>query len=130
MCIRDRLNADQHGYIVTLIQCLGTVVNTVVSIVMIQMGFGIAVARGVATVVYVMRSLLIFWYVRRHYPYLDFHVLPNKKPLAQKWAVLLHQVVNIVVNNTDLVVLTLFLKGDSLLEVSVYSCLLYTSRCV
>ena len=118
---RVLLNADQHGYIVTLIQCLGTVVNTVVSIVMIQMGFGIAMARGVATVVYVMRSLLIFWYVRRHYPYLDFHVLPNKKPLAQKWAVLLHQVVNIVVNNTDLVVLTLFLKGDSLLEVSVYS---------
>ena len=118
---RVLLNADQHGYVVTLIQCLGTVVNMVVSIALIQMGFGIAMARGVATVVYVMRSILIYRYVRRHYPYLDFHVLPNKKPLAQKWSVLLHQVVSIVVNNTDLVLLTLFLKGDSLLEVSVYS---------
>ncbi|NVB76440.1 hypothetical protein, partial [Phocaeicola vulgatus] len=91
---RVLLNADQHGYVVTLIQCLGTVVNMVVSIALIQMGFGIAMARGVATVVYVMRSILIYRYVRRHYPYLDFHVLPNKKPLAQKWSVLLHQVVS------------------------------------
>ncbi len=118
---RVLLNADQHGYVVTLIQCLGTVVNTAVSITLIQMGFGIAVVRGVATAVYVMRSILIFWYVRRHYPYLDLHVLPNKKSLGQKWSVLLHQVVNIVVNNTDLVLLTVFLKGDSLLEVSVYA---------
>ena len=118
---RVLLNADQHGYVVTLVQCLGTVVNTVISITLIQMGFGIAMVRGVATAVYVMRSILIYWYVRRHYPYLDFHVLPNKKPLAQKWSVLLHQVVSIVVNNTDLVLLTVFLKGDSLLEVSVYS---------
>lgn len=118
---RVLLNADQHGYVVTLVQCLGTVVNLMISIGLIQLGFGIAAVRGVATAVYVMRSILIYRYVRRHYPYLDFHVLPNKKPLSQKWSVLLHQVVSIVVNNTDLVLLTLFLSENSLLEVSVYS---------
>lgn len=118
---RILLNADQHGYVITLTQCLGTVVNLALSLFLIRQGWGIVLVRGAATAAYALRSLLVFAYIRRHYPYLDLKVEPDKDPLKQKWAVLFHQVVNIVVNNTDLVLLTLFLKAGSLLEVSVYS---------
>lgn len=118
---RILLNADQHGYVITLTQCLGTVVNLALSLFLIRQGWGIVLVRGAATAAYALRSLLVFAYIRHHYPYLDLKVEPDKDPLKQKWAVLFHQVVNIVVNNTDLVLLTLFLKAGSLLEVSVYS---------
>ncbi len=118
---RILLNADQHGYVVTLTQCLGTVANLALSLFLIRQGWGLVLVRGAATAVYVMRSFLIYGYIRRRYPYVDLSAEPDKEPLKQKWAVLFHQVVNIVVNNTDLVLLTLFLQTGSLLEVSVYS---------
>ena len=57
---------------------------------------------------------------KKRYPELDFHVEPSTSALTQRGAALLHQVVGIIVNNTDVVLLTILLGKGSLLEVSVY----------
>jgi O-antigen/teichoic acid export membrane protein len=67
-----------------------------------------------------LRLVLVKIYAKRKYPELDFHAEPKDSALKQKNAALLHQVVGIIVNNTDTTVLTICLGTKSLLEVSVY----------
>lgn len=117
---RVLLNANQEGYIVAFVQSIGTIVNLVVSIGLIFAGADVLIVKAVATGVYVLRLFLIRSYARKRYPELNFHVEPAEHALKQKNAALLHQVVGIIVNNTDTAVLTICLGSRSLLEVSVY----------
>ena len=117
---RVLLNANQEGYVVALVQSIGTAVNMAVSIGLIFAGADVLFVKAAATAVYVLRLFLIRAYVRKKYPDLDYHVKPADHALKQKNAALFHQVVGIIVNNTDTAVLTICLGGRSLLEVSVY----------
>ena len=117
---RVLLTANQEGYVVALIQAAGTIVNMAVSILLIYAGAGVLPVKAVATGVYMLRLILVKIYAKRRYPDLDFHAEPKESALKQKNAALLHQVVGIIVNNTDTTVLTICLGSRSLLEVSVY----------
>lgn len=114
------LTANQKGYVVVSIQAVGTILNTVITIIMIQQGFQVVLVKLVATGVYVLRFFVLRYYVKKKYPNVRFDAKPNYSALHQRGAALLHQVVGIIVNNTDVVVLTIFLGRGSLLEVSVY----------
>ena len=118
---RVLLTADQRGYIVTGAQALGTVLNMVVTVVLIQAGADVLLVKLAATVIYILRFFLVFIYVKRSYGYLDFKEEPDKESLGQKWDALLHQIVGIIVNNTDIVLMTVMLGRGSLIEVSVYT---------
>lgn len=117
---RVLLTANQEGYVVALIQAAGTVVNMAVSIFLIYIGAGVLFVKAVATGVYMLRLVLVKIYAKRKYPELNFYAEPKESALKQKNAALLHQVVGIIVNNTDTTVLTICLGAKSLLEVSVY----------
>ena len=114
---RVLLTANQEGYVVALIQAAGTIVNMVVSIFLIYIGAGVLFVKAVATGVYMLRLVLVKIYAKRKYPALDFYAEPNEGALKQKNAALLHQVVGIIVNNTDTTVLTICLGAKSLLAV-------------
>lgn len=117
---RVLLMANQEGYVVALIQSAGTVANMVVSIELIYAGASVLAVKAVATGVYVLRLFLVKAYAKKKYPDLDFHAQPAEGALKQKNAALFHQVVTIIVNNTDTTILTICLGSRSLLEVSVY----------
>lgn len=117
---RVLLMANQEGYVVALIQSAGTVANMVVSIGLIYAGASVLAVKAVATGVYVLRLFLVKAYAKKKYPDLDFHAQPAEGALKQKNAALFHQVVTIIVNNTDTTILTICLGSRSLLEVSVY----------
>ena len=117
---RVLLMANQEGYVVALIQSAGTVANMVVSIGLIYAGASVLAVKAVATGVYVLRLFFLFSYAKKKYPDLDFHAQPAEGALKQKNAALFHQVVTIIVNNTDTTILTICLGSRSLLEVSVY----------
>lgn len=117
---RVLLMANQEGYVVALIQSVGTVANMLVSIGLIYAGASVLAVKAVATGVYVLRLFLVKAYAKKKYPDLDFHAQPAERALKQKNAALFHQVVAIIVNNTDTTILTICLGSRSLLEVSVY----------
>ena len=118
---RVLLTANQRGYVVAVIQSVGTVVNMTVSILLIYLGASVLIVKAVATGVYILRLLLVRIYVKKEYPNVDFHAEPKMDALNQRGAALLHQIVGIIVNNTDVVLLTILIGSGSLLEVSVYS---------
>lgn len=76
---RVLLTADQRGYIVTGAQALGTVLNMVVTVVLIQAGADVLLVKLAATVIYILRFFLVFIYVKRSYGYLDFKEEPDKE---------------------------------------------------
>lgn len=115
------LTADQKSYIVANIQSFGTILNIVISVVLIYGKADVLIVKAVATAVYILRFFVVRYYVKKNYSTVDYHATPNFEGLGQRWAALLHQVTGIIVNNTDIVLLTLLLGEGSLLEVSVYT---------
>lgn len=118
---RMLLQADQKGYVISFIQILGTVVMTIISIWLIQLKASALLVKGTAAAIYLLRSLAVSFYVRRNYPHISFHARPDMAAFSQRWAALLHQIVGMVVCNTDIVLLTLLLPANALREVSIYS---------
>lgn len=118
---RVLLQADQRGYVVSVIQIAGTVIMTAVCLLLIHVGASALIVKGAAAAVYLLRSWAVALYVRRHYPDIHFRQKPDMAVFDQRWAALVHQVVGMVTGNTDMVLLTLLLKAGALAEVSVYS---------
>lgn len=58
-------------------------------------------------------------YVKKKYTYLNFDAVPDNSALKRRWDVLIHQITGVIVNSTDVVVLTTFLRNFS--EISVYT---------
>ncbi|RGJ66395.1 hypothetical protein DXD50_02995 [Dorea formicigenerans] len=113
------LNANQKGYIVTITQSVGTVLNAVICILLIKFKCGILLVKAIATFVYILRTIYILVYVKKKYTYLSFDAVPDNSALKRRWDVLIHQITGVIVNSTDVVVLTIFLKNFS--EISVYT---------
>lgn len=114
------LTANQKGYVVAYVQAAGTVLNMTVSIVLISFHADVLLVKGVATLIYIMRFWIVKWYVKKHYGSINYKAEPKMEGLNQRGAALLHQVVGVIANNTDVVLLTVCLGSRSLIEVSVY----------
>ncbi len=115
------LTAMQKGYVIATAQIVGTLVNMGLSIFLISLRADVVIVKAVATGAYILRFFVVRWYVKKNHPEVSFKEKPNLGALNQRGAALLHQVVGIIVNNTDVVILTIMLGSRSLIEVSVYS---------
>ncbi len=118
---RVLLQADQRGYVISVAQMVGTVVMMAASLWLIHLKASALLVKSVTAVVYLLRSLVVAWYVRRHYPSISFREKPKMSAFSQRWAALLHQVVGMIVNNAAVVLMTLFIHVNALVEISVYS---------
>ena len=117
---RVLLQADQRSYVISICHIVGTVVMTAVTLLLIKLGFSAIVVKLAAAVIYLLRSLAVGVYVRCNYPEIDFNAEPRNEAFDQRWSALVHQIVSIVVFNTDVVLLTLMVSENALSEVSVY----------
>lgn len=111
------LTADQKLYIVTMVTICGTILQTVLKIVLVYAGVHILLVQLLPAVIYFLRVLVLMWYVKRNYPQLNRRVPPNKKALGKRWSVFVHQIAGLVVNNTDVVLLTVVTRDPNLISV-------------
>lgn len=111
------LIADQKGYIYSAIQITFFIVRTIVAIVLIKKGYSIRIVKFFSAMVYVVRPLLLSYYVRKRYR-INSSVLANKSLLSQKKAAWVRHVAMYIHTGTDVLLLTLF---SSMVWVSVYS---------
>lgn len=111
------LNADQKTYIPTITCCMTLILNTLVSAVLIWLGASIQIVKLATSLIYIMRPLFYNYYVHKKYR-LNEHIILNEEPLKQKWNGLAQHLAYVVVNYTDIAVLTFF---STLANVSVYT---------
>lgn len=111
------LNADQHTYIPTVICCGTLIANTILSAILIHFNASIQVVKLTASIVYLIRPIFYFLYVRKKYP-LNEKIELTEEPIKQKWNGLAQHIAYVVVNHTDIVVLTVL---STLANVSIYT---------
>ena len=111
------IQADQKKYIPSILQALTLLLNMIITVVMIKLGFSIHSVKIGSTIAFAVRPLILYWYVKRHYK-IDQNAKPRKEILKQRWDGLAQHIAFFIHKNTDIAVLTIL---ANIKEVSVYS---------
>ena len=85
---------------------------------MLISGGNVVLIQSVYFVFNMIQMIIITVYMHKHYKWIDLNVKPNFEAISQKNAVLVHQITELIFNNTDVIILTAF---TTLSTVSVYS---------
>lgn len=110
------LNADQRGYIVQTINICALLINTILCIILMKLGLGIHMVRLISSLVFVLKPFVLGEYVRKRYA-LNRKLRLIEEPIKQKWNGFAQHIASVVLNKTDIVVLTMF---STLENVSIY----------
>lgn len=111
------LTADQRGYVQYTAQTIAVIGNTIACYLLIMLGCGIQVVKLTTSIIYLVQPFAIYLYVRKHYQ-IDTKIKYDKEPIPQKWNGIAQHVAAVILDGTDIVVLTLF---AALADVSIYS---------
>ncbi|MBR4470628.1 MAG: polysaccharide biosynthesis C-terminal domain-containing protein [Erysipelotrichaceae bacterium] len=111
------LQAAQKTYITQIISILATILNTIVTVVLVTLRLNIIIVKLFSSCVFVLRPICLMLYVKRHYHLISVPLSENAE-LKQKWSGLGQHLAYFLHSNTDVAILTLF---GSLKAVSVYS---------
>lgn len=111
------LNSDQKSYVQLSMQLVTTVLNTLLSVIMMKLGAPIHLVKLMTATVFVLRPLGQMIYVKKNYQ-INRSVQLIGEPIKQKWNGFSQHLASVVCKNIDVVALSLF---SSLKNVSVYS---------
>lgn len=111
------LNASQKAYIQLSTEIILVILNTIVSVLLINNGFSIVVVKLCTGLIYLVRPVFLKYYVNKNYK-IDYSIEVFKEPLEQKWNGVAQHIAAVVLNSTDVVILSIF---SSLENVSIYS---------
>lgn len=117
--IVDRLylNSAQRGYIQYNSQTITLILNAIAGFILIKLNSSIQIFQLVSSLIFLARPAYLRVYVNHHYN-VNRHVKYDKEPIEQKWNGIAQHVAAIVLDGTDVIVLTLF---STLENVSIYA---------
>ncbi|OUO70305.1 lipopolysaccharide biosynthesis protein [Thomasclavelia spiroformis] len=112
------LTADQKIYILYILDIIVAILSCIVRILLLKLGMGILIVQFAYLMCVLIKNLGYYLYVKKKYG----SKLKDSKPLmnkiGQRWSVLIHNIAGMVVNQTDVTLLTIF---ATLKDVSIYS---------
>ena len=115
---RILLQAEGKSYISTIATTVQTIGTSLTKAFLLVSGFNIVAIQTSYFIYSFLQMVIITFYMRKNYKWLDLSVEPDYEAIGQRKAVLVHQISALIFNNTDVLVLTVF---STLKEVSVYS---------
>lgn len=115
---RTLLTADQRVYIVNMAQIVGALGMLVATVIMIKIGANVLIVQLIASCAYILRLLILYFYVKRNYRFLDKKVPPCDSATSRRKAATVHQLASIIVFGSQTIVISNFV---GLKEASVYS---------
>ncbi|MBR3152413.1 MAG: polysaccharide biosynthesis C-terminal domain-containing protein [Clostridia bacterium] len=120
------LYSDQKGYIYSIVQIICLIISTILGCILIKLGFSIHIVKLIYSIVFAIRPIVLYVYVKKHYK-IDYSVNKNNKLLEQKNSALVRHIAFYIHTSTDVMVITFFLNA---LWVSVYSVHRYVINCL
>lgn len=111
------LTADQRGYVVYTVQTIALILNTIACIVLIKLGATIHMVKLTTSLIYIARPVALSIYINKHYS-INRQIQYEGEPIKQKWNGVAQHVAAVILNGTDIIVLTIF---AGLSAVSIYS---------
>ncbi|WP_084482282.1 polysaccharide biosynthesis C-terminal domain-containing protein [Cloacibacillus evryensis] len=121
------LNADQKLYIQTNIQTITLILNTVISVILITTGHSIQIVKLVPSIIFFSTPLFLSFYIKRHYE-LNYTLKDRCFKIEQKWNGFAQHCATVVMNNTDIMVLTILAPLSDVSIYAVYNLVVYGIR--
>ena len=112
------VTADQRTYVISLASIVYTVLNTIIVVALSIMHINIVLLRIIALLSILVRTLILYVYVKTNYHFICYDVEPDYGAMDKRWSALYLQIVQTVQNASPAVMTTIF---SSLKMVSVYS---------
>ncbi|MCL1922674.1 MAG: polysaccharide biosynthesis C-terminal domain-containing protein [Propionibacteriaceae bacterium] len=109
--------ADQNHRLISMVNSAKVLVSTVISVILIQSGFGMRAVKLGAAIVFVIAPLFIYLYAQRKYK-LQKSVEVDLAVIDQRWAHFGAQFASFVSMNSGLIILSAFVN---LYEISVFA---------
>ena len=113
------LQADDKVFVINFVHCIGIIVQFISSIAVIYNDINIAGVKAVIILANMVELMLLVIYIKKYLPQLTSSVEPQNGAIRQRKDILVHQISSLVLNNTDVILLMMFMP--SLSYVSVYS---------
>ena len=113
------LSADQSVYVYHIIQTVATIINTLSAVILIRLGCNIFVVKLVSSIIFLISPVILNLVVKRKYHLLD-SCEPDDSAIKNRGAVAFHSIANIIHEDTDLIVLTLFVDAKLISVYTVY----------
>lgn len=120
------LLADGKNYVVANLNMLVKVFSSISQILLIYFGFSIVVIQGSYAVLYIIKALLLNYYIEKNYPWLRVSANGDKSILKQRKAFMVHEISNVIFQSTDIFMITTFCSGALASVYSVYQ-IVYTA---
>lgn len=112
------LTADRKIYIRYLANIVATTLSVILRVISLKSGLNIVYVQAIHLVCVIIENVLIIMFVRKIYKKIDMRCKPRFDAIGKRWNVLIHNISGLIVNHTDIILLTVF---DSLKTVSIYS---------
>ena len=113
------LQADQASYITYTLDIVKTIVNTMCVAVLVWFGRSIYEVKLGSSLVFLVTPAVMDYYVKKKYKLVD-DCEPDYTGIKQRGAVAFHSVANLIHNNVDLVLLTIFADAKLISVYTVY----------
>lgn len=110
------LNADQMAYVQLLVHSFVLIINTLLTIILIKFGANIHLVKLGSALVFLIQPIVLKKFVEKKYN-IDWNIKLKDEPIKQKWNGMAQHIANVILENTDTVVLTTF---STLENVSIY----------
>lgn len=110
------LNANQRAYIPLFCQSATLIANTICCVLLMSNGASIQIVKLVTSLLYIITPLTLMFYVKSKYN-IDKKIKYTEEPIKQKWNGFAQHLSSVVMDNTDVMILTIFAK---LSDVSIY----------
>lgn len=111
------LNAAQKAYIQYIPQTISVILNTVICYVLMRLGASIQIIKFVSSLIFLIRPIILRIYIRKYYN-INYNESYDSEPIKQKWNGLAQHIASIVLDSTDVIVLSVF---STLANVSIYT---------
>ena len=112
------LTADQRSSVISIAAAVYSVFSTAIIVFFAYLNVNVVLALTLSLISLAAQSLILFIDVRRKYPYLDFHAVPDNTSMNQRWDALYLQMLGVVQQGAPVILATIFLNYKA---VSVYS---------
>lgn len=112
------LNSSQETYVISLIQWVTLILNTILIVVLVKLNCNILIVKLISSLVYTLRPILQYIYVVK-IKKIKIEKEDQEIPIPNKWDGLSQHIASTIHSNTDVMVLTIFAKNMVL--VSIYS---------
>lgn len=115
------IQADRRYYYVNIVHLIELNIRYAIQLILILKHFSVIFVSAIPLLTVFLIWVLLQHYIKRNYAYVLAVDTPDYSALSQKKSGMVHQIAGLIVNSTDVVILTVFLNQIYVSIYSVYS---------